>query len=164
MAFAAGMTVFPGGAREPADLDLRATAVRETEEETGVRLAPDDLLLWARWITPEGEPRRFDAWFFVAVLPDGQAPEARGTEMDEVSWLGPGEALERFAAGELPMWPPTVNTLRELARCPDIAAVRAAAAEREVVAVQPVLNVEDDGTVTVRLPDGTVIGRPPETS
>jgi 8-oxo-dGTP pyrophosphatase MutT (NUDIX family) len=160
MAFAAGMTVFPGGAREPADVDLRDTAVRETEEETGVRLAPADLLPWARWITPEGEPRRFDAWFFVAELPAGQSPEARGTEMDVVSWLAPGVALDRFAAGELPMWPPTVTTLRELAGCLDIAAVRVAAAEREVVAVQPVLSVEEDGSVTVRLPDGTVIGRP----
>ncbi len=32
----------------------------------------DLLTPWARWITPEISPRRFDTWFFAAALPDGQ--------------------------------------------------------------------------------------------
>jgi 8-oxo-dGTP pyrophosphatase MutT (NUDIX family) len=34
----------PGGRRDPGDGDLLATAVRETREETGLRLTPADLL------------------------------------------------------------------------------------------------------------------------
>jgi glyoxylase-like metal-dependent hydrolase (beta-lactamase superfamily II)/8-oxo-dGTP pyrophosphatase MutT (NUDIX family) len=111
MAFAAGMTVFPGGARDPQDIDLRATAVREVVEETGVVLAPGDLHPWARWVTPVGEPRRYDALFFVAELPPGQAPVATGTEMDRVVWLRPADALAAHTRGELGMWPPTMVTL-----------------------------------------------------
>ncbi len=35
-------------------------------------LRADLLTPWARWITPEISPRRFDTWFFAAALPPGQ--------------------------------------------------------------------------------------------
>jgi len=38
----------------------------------GLALRADLLTPWARWITPEISPRRFDTWFFAAALPDGQ--------------------------------------------------------------------------------------------
>ena len=39
-----GHMAFPGGRREPRDKDLLATCLRETREETGLRLRPDQLL------------------------------------------------------------------------------------------------------------------------
>ncbi|MEV6527706.1 NUDIX domain-containing protein [Longispora sp. NPDC051575] len=130
MKFAAEMHAFPGGAAEPEDPDIVATAVREVLEETGLRLT--DLVPWARWITPEFEPRRYDTWFFVAALPEGQVPEYfEGGEADHVVWLRPAEAVARHAAGDLAMLPPTAETLRELSGLPDVAAVLAAAAGRD---------------------------------
>ena len=38
----------------------------------GLVLRADLLTPWARWITPEISPRRFDTWFFAAALPPGQ--------------------------------------------------------------------------------------------
>ena len=39
-------------------------------------LPPAALQPWARWITPEAEPRRYDTYFFVAALPPVGAPAA----------------------------------------------------------------------------------------
>jgi ADP-ribose pyrophosphatase YjhB (NUDIX family) len=156
MVFAAGMTVFPGGARDPQDADLRATAVREVLEETGVRLDPVTLHPWARWVTPEGEPRRYDALFFVAELPEGQSPQATGTEMDHVVWMRPADALAAHGRGELGMWPPTLVTLRELAGCADVAAVVRTAAQRRLRPVRPRLLPGRDGHA-VQLPSGEVL-------
>jgi 8-oxo-dGTP pyrophosphatase MutT (NUDIX family) len=38
----------------------------------GLVLRADLLTPWARWITPEVSPRRYDTWFFAAALPPGQ--------------------------------------------------------------------------------------------
>jgi 8-oxo-dGTP pyrophosphatase MutT (NUDIX family) len=156
MAFAAGMTVFPGGARDTGDVDLRATAVRELREETGIVLDSEALLPWARWVTPEGEPRRYDAWFFVAVVPDGVEPRAVGTEMDHIQWLRPAAALAQVTDGTIHMWAPTLVTLRELADCADIRAVLATVPLRQVEPVRPKLIQQGDGSVVVELPTGEI--------
>jgi 8-oxo-dGTP pyrophosphatase MutT (NUDIX family) len=39
-----GHMALPGGRREPGDSDLAGTAIRETAEEVGIRLRPEDLL------------------------------------------------------------------------------------------------------------------------
>jgi len=155
MAFAAGMTVFPGGARESVDATMAATAVRELAEETGVQLDSGDLVPWARWITPVGEPRRYDTYFFVAALPGGQDPVASGTEMDAVTWLTPGAALAAYDVGEMPMMAPTVITLRELAAYPDIASVLSGASSRTLDPVRPKI-LDDEEGIRVELPGGEV--------
>ena len=137
MVFAAGMYVFPGGAREEQDADAYETAVRETLEETGVVLRREDLHPWARWITPAGEVRRYDTTFFVCALPGNQEPSPRGTEMDAVAWLAPSRAVDLFASGELPLMLPTLVTLQELAAYADLAAVIAASPGRSLEPIRP---------------------------
>lgn len=80
----------------------------------GLMLRSDLLGAWARWITPEFEPRRYDTWFFVAALPPGQRTRNASTEADRTVWTGPAEATEAYDRGELLMMPPTVATLRQL--------------------------------------------------
>jgi 8-oxo-dGTP pyrophosphatase MutT (NUDIX family) len=118
---------------------LRA-AVRELAEETGVRLPVAAMVPWARWLTPEFEPRRFDTFFFVAGMPADQETTAQSGESDHVAWLTPGEALG------LRMLPPTRRVVEELGGYSDVDTVLAAARLRTVsVPVQPVVEVDADG-------------------
>ncbi|MFC9533219.1 NUDIX hydrolase [Streptomyces sp. NPDC056975] len=81
----------------------------------GLVLRSDLLGAWARWITPEFEPRRYDTWFFVAALPEGQRTRNASTEADRTVWIRPDQAAEGYDKGELMMMPPTIATLRALA-------------------------------------------------
>jgi 8-oxo-dGTP pyrophosphatase MutT (NUDIX family) len=141
MAFAASMVVFPGGGLDPADETaadpVRACGVRETAEETGVVLDPDDLLDWAHWITPDPEPRRFDTRFFVAVLPAGQEALDVSGETDRALWTRPGEALAAADRGEIGLMPPTRSILLELAEAGTVQRLVSQAADREIVTVRP---------------------------
>ena len=88
-------------------------------------LRADLLAPWARWITPEFEPRRYDTYFFLARLPEGQLTRNVGGEADVTTWLRPADR-----AG-LPMLPPTRITLGQVAAYASIDAVMAAAAHRD---------------------------------
>ncbi len=166
MAFAAGMTTFPGGKVDAEDGDgpwpgldaeqvaevaarfscdrplarsLLVAAIRELFEETGVLFTspPGDLLAqrgaiergelafsavldahglaldasgvlpWARWVTPEGEARRYDTRFFVAALPPGAQAQDLTTEASVAGWVPVRVALAEAAAGTRRLLPPT---------------------------------------------------------
>jgi len=153
--FMGGAWVFPGGKREERDgagePGLRAAAVREVAEEVGIAVAPDDLVAWARWVTPEREPVRFDARFYLApVAADATLrPDAR--EVADVAWLAPNEALARAAAGALRVMPPTLRNLELLAGYGALAEALAAARTVEPPTVMPVMDVLD-GAIAILLP------------
>ena len=113
------------------DLEGRQVGFADLLAGRGLTLRSDLLLPWSRWITPEFEPRRFDTYFFVALLPDGQRTRDVSGEADHTLWLRPADALARAQAGELTMLPPTMVTLAEVAAAGDLAGVARAAAERD---------------------------------
>ncbi|WP_042409081.1 NUDIX hydrolase [Streptacidiphilus carbonis] len=115
-------------------------------------LRSDLLRGWARWVTPEFEERRYDTWFFVAAVPEGQRTAEVPGEADRVEWLDPGEAVRRFESGAYRMLPPTVTTLRELSPHADPGAALAAADQRRVELVMAEASLNGDGRVTVRWP------------
>jgi 8-oxo-dGTP pyrophosphatase MutT (NUDIX family) len=183
MAFAPGMSVFPGGGVDAADAGgsvpatagavaerfgiavehaavLMRTAVREVAEETGVRLPADVLLPWARWITPEVEPRRYDTYFFVAPIPDGATAAAITGEASHADWIPVARALAEYERDERPMLPPTVVNLAELATMPDTAAVLEAAASRVISPIQPTFRKDSAGTWCADLGDGRLLPLP----
>lgn len=95
--------------------------------DRSVELDADLLAPWSRWVTPDFAPRRFDAYFFVAALPEGQQPRWIDGEADLAEWVPVRRAVAEFDAGTLPMLPPTIETLRDLAEHADVASVFASA-------------------------------------
>jgi 8-oxo-dGTP pyrophosphatase MutT (NUDIX family) len=183
IAFAPGMSVFPGGKVEDFDaLDhpgmastaerlgvtvghagsIVAAAIRETVEEVDVVLPPEALHPWARWITPAAEPRRFDTYFFVAALPAGLAAAAVTSEASHADWIGVADALAEYEAGDRPMLPPTFSTLAEVGRFSAVEEVLAVAGERVITPVQPVIRRDESGALVADLGNGTVLPLPAE--
>jgi 8-oxo-dGTP pyrophosphatase MutT (NUDIX family) len=83
--------------------------------EEGLRLAVGDIEYVSHWITPAGEPRRFDTRFFVARAPVGQEPLHDDHETIASLWVRPVDALDRQQTGELQMITPTISHLEYLA-------------------------------------------------
>ncbi|MFF8959139.1 NUDIX hydrolase [Streptomyces sp. NPDC014894] len=113
----------------------RELAFADFLDRRGLVLRSDLLGAWARWITPEFEPRRYDTWFFVAALPEGQRTRNASTEADRTVWIRPEEAAGGYDRGELLMMPPTVSTLRTLLPYATAAEALAAADGRDLAPV-----------------------------
>jgi 8-oxo-dGTP pyrophosphatase MutT (NUDIX family) len=140
--FMGGAWVFPGGAvdaRDEREGDAhRAAAVRELAEETGVAgVDPAALVKFSRWITPAQIATRFDTHFFIAHLPDGQAPRVDGGEVVDCGWFTPQAALDAHAQGEILLVFPTIKHLEQLRAFASAAALSDYARGREVQPVQP---------------------------
>jgi 8-oxo-dGTP pyrophosphatase MutT (NUDIX family) len=148
--FMGGAWVFPGGAVHGADGDHAAAAVRELEEEAGVRLPEGHPVVgWSRWITPAEVVVRFDTWFFVTEAPAGAEATVDGGECVDARWLRPAAALEAHKRDELMLVFPTIKHLEALAGMATVAEALDKARSREVVPVQPRVVVRDGATEIV---------------
>lgn len=123
----------------------------EAVAELGARLALDRLIYYAHWTTPEAAPQRFDARFFITLLPEGQTATPSPFEMAEGIWITAAAALERSGAGELPLHFATLNHLRRLARCSRLDDLLEAARTKPVVPVMPHTR-EENGRIVPFLP------------
>lgn len=104
----------------------------------------------ARFITPLGSPRRFDAKFFVARTPADQEPLQDDGEIVDWAWMRPQEALDQWSAGEMTMMSPTVRMVACLARYQSADEVLSAARRR--LDYKRVRVVDPDGAYQVVLP------------
>src|ERR1700750_3191088 len=90
--------------------------------DNGMLLTLDGLVPYAHWITPEGMPKRFDTWFFLAAAPPDQAGAHDGKEATDSVWVSPREALAGGEPGRFKLPFPTTRNLiklgKEAARAP----------------------------------------------
>lgn len=149
--FMPGAWVFPGGAvHEPETPEQ--TALRELEEEAGVRIeAVEQLAAFSRWITPAQVRIRFDTWFFVAASPEAASPEVDGSECVDWRFTRPASALEDYEAGRLELVFPTIKHLEQLAGFDSVGHALESARARKVLPVEPRVLL-DGGIARVVLP------------
>jgi 8-oxo-dGTP pyrophosphatase MutT (NUDIX family) len=107
----------------------------------GLVLRADLLRPWANWVTPKEErTRRYDTFFFVGALPEGQRADGENTESDKAGWATPGQALRDFAEHRTFLLPPTWTQLDSLA---GRTVAEVLALQRQVVTVEPTLTVAE---------------------
>lgn len=158
---------------------MKLTAVRETFEESGVWLgAPladvkerrrqlragevsmrelllegpldlETLVYTSRWITPEGIPKRFDTFFFLANVARDVVATAEQRETTEVRWIHPAGALTQHRDRKMHMVFPTLRNLEALAGFDN---ARALMESRRGATIEPVLPVLINGKPTVHGP------------
>jgi 8-oxo-dGTP pyrophosphatase MutT (NUDIX family) len=121
------------GAR--AALESRELSLAGFLADAGLTLRADLLRPWANWVTPRQEPRRYDARFFVAALPEGQRADGATSEADRTGWQRAEEALADAKAGRSSLLPPTWVTLTQLAEFGSTAEVLAV--ERSIEKITP---------------------------
>jgi 8-oxo-dGTP pyrophosphatase MutT (NUDIX family) len=111
------------------------------------------LEFWSWWVTPEGQHKRFDTRFFLAVLPPGQAAAQDGVETTSLGWWRPEEALAAHEREDVMIIFPTRRNLEALARYATAEEARQAAQAGEVDTrrIQPEV-VRVDGELMVQHP------------
>ena len=110
-----------------------------------VSLALDELVPYAHWITPEGMPKRFDTWFFLAAAPPEQVGAHDGRESTDSIWLLPREALAGGESGRFKLPFPTTRNLIKLGKQPNVQAALDDARGKPIVTVMPVMTKLNGG-------------------
>ena len=113
--------------------------------ENKLWLAFDELIPYAHWITPEGMPKRFDTWFFLAAAPPDQLGAHDGKESTDSIWVSPREALAGGESGRFKLPFPTTRNLIKLGKQPRVAAALDDARGKPIVTVMPVMTRHNGG-------------------
>ena len=122
----------------------RATLL-DVLRDVRLRLALEETIHLAHWVTPVVEPRRYDTHFFLAHVPAGATVTADPREMTAAQWLSPRVALHQFERGKLPMVFPTVRVLEALAPFSSVQDAMRALRDRVVPTIMPRLARVKDG-------------------
>jgi 8-oxo-dGTP pyrophosphatase MutT (NUDIX family) len=121
------------------------TTFAEVLADNGLSLTLDALVPYAHWITPEGMPKRFDTWFFLAAAPPEQVGAHDGRESTDSIWLSPREALAGGESGRFKLPFPTTRNLIKLGKQTSVSAALEDAKGKPIVTVMPVMTKLNGG-------------------
>lgn len=123
-----GQMALPGGKREPKDLSLKDTVLRETLEETGVAIDPCQFLGVLDAVRSEPKPD-FKILPFVALLEGEPQLKLNKAELESFIWVPYEEVVQsrgvaKFSFGKVPayifadaiVWGVTYKILSELVK------------------------------------------------
>ena len=135
------------------EVDRGELPFMDVVRKLGLRLDLSILTVFARWITPDLMPKRFDTWFYLATATDEQLASCDGRETVDAEWIPPLEALRLAATGERTIIFPTRMNLQLLGEASSAADATARAAGRTLVTVLPVVERREGGGVLVIPPE-----------
>lgn len=130
-----------------ARLEADEIGMADVAEAEGLRLALDQLVRYAHWVTPVHMHKRFDTHFFLAPAPDDHDLTHDGNEAVDSVWLSPAQALAEAADGRRTMIFATRLNLERLDRCNNVADAMARACDDEagIVTVCPAMTMTETG-------------------
>jgi len=133
-------------------LNAGEMSFRDLLEKEDLRVSLNDVHYFANWITPVIEKRRYNARFFVAAAPDGQAGSHDEIETTDSCWLSAEDALAAYDQGGFALAPPTWRILRDLRAFGHVSDVIDWA--RGLAAVRPIMPhfLQSDGMTVLTLP------------
>lgn len=125
--------------------------MQQLAERERLRLALDAIVLFAHWVTPEVETKRFDTRFFAAMVPPHQHAVHDDSETTHSEWMDPMEAVERCRRDDIMLPPPTWTTLRTLEKLSSASELMEWARQRRIIRVQPGF-ISNDTVTMLTLP------------
>jgi 8-oxo-dGTP pyrophosphatase MutT (NUDIX family) len=136
---------------------LGGAAFAEVLRVHDLRMAPQRLVYVAHFITPEGEPRRYDTRFFAVEAPLEQEAAHHAAEATDSGWYTAAEALAMTGDDLALMLPPTRIMCAEVSEHSDVASVLADLGSRDVDAI--LFSIDD--VIRGRLPSSLPAAWPP---
>lgn len=98
------------------DLISNRSSFAEILTDWNLWIDAEDFFYTGHWTTPKFSPVRFKTRFFIAKCPPKQTPYAAISEMQNVEFIAPKDALKRWANSEVLIAPPVLISLQELAK------------------------------------------------
>ena len=109
-------------------------------------LACDKLIPFARWITPENLPVRFETLFFLSEAPADHFGRHDGSESIDSFWITPEMAINSSDAGKYFIMFPTRMNILKLGETDNVKKAIANAKTSTFVTVTPVIENRKNGT------------------
>lgn len=133
------------------ELDKGGLAILDFLKDNDLRLACDQLVRFAHWITPDMMPKRFDTHFYLAASPAGQAALHDGHETVDSVWGNPNQIVKESKEGKWTVIFPTLMNIEMLGKSSSVAEAMQAARENKIVTVLPVVK-QIDGERVLEIP------------
>ena len=121
----------------------------ETLTALDTEVAGNEMHLFSHWLTPPGQPRRYDTWFLLAAAPPNQVGMHDDAETVASEWVRPIEMVDRWRRDEIDLIFPTMRTLLVMSEYDSshdlLDLVRARETEAEIAATTPLLISDASG-------------------
>lgn len=93
-------------------LEAHETTLSEVLRSNGLAVRGDLLFVRSHWMTPEFSQKRYDTFFFSAIMHEDQMLHCRTSESVRSGWADPNALIEEGLRGAVKLVPPTVYNLK----------------------------------------------------